>query len=45
MGRLIIDGLTLIEESAPGGNTSLHVQDPLYIGGVPPERALKNIQV
>ncbi|XP_056620180.1 laminin subunit alpha-4 isoform X1 [Triplophysa dalaica] len=44
MGRLIIDGLTVIDESAPGGNTSLHVQDPLYIGGVPPERALKNIQ-
>ncbi|KAI7799330.1 Laminin [Triplophysa rosa] len=44
MGRLIIDGLTVIEDSAPGGNTSLHVQEPLYIGGVPPERALKNVQ-
>lgn len=45
MGRLIIDGLTVIEDSAPGRNSSLHVQDPLYIGGVPSERALKNIQV
>ncbi|XP_065119786.1 laminin subunit alpha-4 isoform X1 [Paramisgurnus dabryanus] len=44
MGRLIIDGTTTLEESAPGGNISLLVQDPLYIGGVASERALKNIQ-
>uniref|UniRef100_A0A4W6BRT8 Laminin, alpha 4 n=1 Tax=Lates calcarifer TaxID=8187 RepID=A0A4W6BRT8_LATCA len=33
MGRLIIDG-----------NTSWHVNSPLYVGGVPPGRAQKNIQ-
>ncbi|XP_051954964.1 laminin subunit alpha-4-like isoform X1 [Xyrauchen texanus] len=44
MGRLIIDGLTVLEDKAPGGNISLLVHDPLYVGGVPPERAQKNIQ-
>lgn len=45
MGRLIIDGLTVLEDRAQGGNVSWHVSSPIYIGGVPPERALKNIQV
>lgn len=44
MGRLIIDGLTVLEDRAQGGNVSWHVSSPIYIGGVPPERALKNIQ-
>ncbi|XP_067273513.1 laminin subunit alpha-4 [Pseudorasbora parva] len=44
MGRLIIDGLTVLEDKAPGGNISLLVQDPLYVGGVPLEQAKKNIQ-
>uniref|UniRef100_A0A673KDQ8 Laminin, alpha 4 n=1 Tax=Sinocyclocheilus rhinocerous TaxID=307959 RepID=A0A673KDQ8_9TELE len=43
-GRLIIDGLTVLEDRAPGGNTSLLVQDPLFVGGVPPDQAKKNIQ-
>ncbi|XP_034555452.1 laminin subunit alpha-4 isoform X2 [Notolabrus celidotus] len=43
-GRLIIDGLTVLEDRAKGSNVSWHVSSPIYIGGVPPERALKNIQ-
>lgn len=45
MGRLIIDGLTVLEDRAQGGNISWHVSSPLYVGGVPPEKAQKNIQV
>jgi len=46
MGRLMIDGLTVLEDRASGGNISmLVVQDPLYVGGVPPDQAIKNIQV
>ncbi|KAG1933974.1 laminin subunit alpha-5 [Pimephales promelas] len=45
MGRLMIDGLTVLEDRASGGNISmLVVQDPLYVGGVPPDQAIKNIQ-
>ncbi|KAM3861119.1 laminin subunit alpha-4 [Diretmus argenteus] len=44
MGRLIIDGLTVLEDSAQGSNVSWHVSSPLYVGGVPPGRAHKNIQ-
>ncbi|XP_030626950.1 laminin subunit alpha-4 [Chanos chanos] len=44
VGRLIIDGLTVLEDRAPGSNTSWHVSDPLYIGGTAPGRAQKNIQ-
>ncbi|XP_034756843.1 laminin subunit alpha-4 [Etheostoma cragini] len=44
MGRLIIDGLTVLEDKAHGSNVSWHVSSPLYVGGVPAERAQKNIQ-
>ncbi|CAJ1077321.1 laminin subunit alpha-4 isoform X2 [Xyrichtys novacula] len=44
MGRLIIDGLTVLEDRAKGSNVSWHVSGPIYMGGVPPERAQKNIQ-
>ncbi|KAL0163817.1 hypothetical protein M9458_039570, partial [Cirrhinus mrigala] len=44
IGRLIIDGLTVLEDRASGGNISLLVQDPLYVGGVPPDQTMKNIQ-
>ncbi|XP_071755332.2 laminin subunit alpha-4 [Centroberyx gerrardi] len=44
MGRLIIDGLTVLEDRAPGSNLSWHISSPLYVGGVPPGRAQKNIQ-
>lgn len=45
MGRLIIDGLTVLEDRAQGSNVSWHVSSPLYVGGVPPGNAQKNIQV
>ncbi|XP_056150589.1 laminin subunit alpha-4 [Lampris incognitus] len=45
MGRLIIDGLTVLEDRAQGGNLSWHVSRPLYVGGVPPGKAQKNIQI
>ncbi|XP_041661405.1 laminin subunit alpha-4 [Cheilinus undulatus] len=44
MGRLIIDGLTVLEDRAQGSSVSWHVSSPIYVGGVPPERAQKNIQ-
>uniref|UniRef100_A0A8C5I567 Laminin subunit alpha 4 n=1 Tax=Gouania willdenowi TaxID=441366 RepID=A0A8C5I567_GOUWI len=45
MGRLIIDGLTVLEDRAHGTNVSWHFISPLYVGGVPPGTAQKNIQV
>ncbi|XP_064196061.1 laminin subunit alpha-4 [Anguilla rostrata] len=44
VGRLIIDGLKVLEDRAQGANASWHVSGPLYVGGVPPGRAQKNIQ-
>uniref|UniRef100_A0A7N8XNF4 Laminin, alpha 4 n=1 Tax=Mastacembelus armatus TaxID=205130 RepID=A0A7N8XNF4_9TELE len=44
MGRLIIDGLTVLEDRAQGSNISWHVSGHLYVGGVPPGKAQKNIQ-
>ncbi|XP_034068297.1 laminin subunit alpha-4 [Gymnodraco acuticeps] len=44
MGRLIIDGLTVLEDRVQGSNVSWHVSSPLFVGGVPPGRAQKNIQ-
>ncbi|XP_071006455.1 laminin subunit alpha-4-like [Oncorhynchus clarkii lewisi] len=43
LGRLIIDGLTLLEDRAQGSNVSWHVSSTLYVGGVPPGRAQQNI--
>uniref|UniRef100_A0A665WFS0 Laminin, alpha 4 n=1 Tax=Echeneis naucrates TaxID=173247 RepID=A0A665WFS0_ECHNA len=43
-GRLIIDWLSVLEDGIPESNNSWHVSSPLYIGGVPPGRAQKNIQ-
>ncbi|KAG7244185.1 hypothetical protein INR49_004258 [Caranx melampygus] len=45
VGRLIIDGLTVMEDRVQGGNISWHVTSPLYVGGVPPGSAQKNIQI
>uniref|UniRef100_A0AAY4BMX2 Laminin subunit alpha-4 n=1 Tax=Denticeps clupeoides TaxID=299321 RepID=A0AAY4BMX2_9TELE len=45
MGRLITDGLNVLEDRAPGGNTSWHVGGSLFVGGVPPGRAQKTLQV
>ncbi|KAJ8385950.1 hypothetical protein AAFF_G00179120, partial [Aldrovandia affinis] len=44
VGRLIIDGLKVLEDRAHGANTSWHVSSPLYVGGVPPGKAQRNIQ-
>ncbi|XP_034999448.2 laminin subunit alpha-4 [Hippoglossus stenolepis] len=44
VGRLIIDGLTVLEDRVQESNISWHVNSPLYVGGVPPGRALKNVQ-
>lgn len=44
MGRLIIDGLTVLEDRAQGTNISWHVSSPFYFGGVPPGIAQTNIQ-
>lgn len=45
IGRLIIDGLRVLEESFDGNANSWQVTEPLYIGGVAPGKAVKNIQV
>lgn len=45
MGQLILDGLPVLEDRGKASNASWHVSIPLYIGGVPPGRAQKNIQV
>lgn len=45
VGRLIVDGLTMLEDSVQGNNISWHISSPLYVGGVPAGRAQKNIQV
>lgn len=45
IGRLIIDGLTLLQDRVQEGNISWNVTSPFYVGGVPPDRAQKNIQV
>nr|XP_046229380.1 laminin subunit alpha-4 [Scatophagus argus] len=44
MGRLIIDGLTVLQDRVQGSSVSWHVSSPIYIGGVPPGRAQKNVQ-
>ncbi|KAM9840767.1 laminin subunit alpha-4 [Aulostomus maculatus] len=44
VGRLVIDGLTVQEDQAPGVNVSWQVSSPLYFGGVPPGRAQTLIQ-
>ncbi|KAL0967338.1 hypothetical protein UPYG_G00251000 [Umbra pygmaea] len=44
LGRLIIDGLTVLEERAQGSNITWQYRSPLYVGGVPPGRAQRNIQ-
>ncbi|XP_037541645.1 laminin subunit alpha-4 [Nematolebias whitei] len=43
-GRLIIDGLTKLEDTVQGSSIPWRVSDSLFIGGVPPGRAQRNIQ-
>ncbi|NXS28960.1 LAMA4 protein, partial [Pomatostomus ruficeps] len=45
IGRLIIDGLRVLEESFDGNANTWQVTEPLYIGGVAPGKAVKNIQI
>lgn len=45
IGRLIIDGLRVLEEPFTGNANTWQVTEPLYIGGVAPGKAVKNIQV
>uniref|UniRef100_A0A669Q8X0 Laminin subunit alpha-4 n=1 Tax=Phasianus colchicus TaxID=9054 RepID=A0A669Q8X0_PHACC len=45
IGRLIIDGLRVLEEPFSGNDNTWQVTEPLYIGGVAPGKAVKNIQI
>ncbi|XP_009980957.1 PREDICTED: laminin subunit alpha-4 [Tauraco erythrolophus] len=45
IGRLIIDGLRVLEEPFSGNANTWQVTGPLYIGGVAPGKAVKNIQI
>ncbi|XP_035384881.1 laminin subunit alpha-4 isoform X3 [Electrophorus electricus] len=45
LGRLIVDGVAVVEQGLPNSTTSLHLQDPLYVAGVPPGHAQKNLQM
>ncbi|XP_074043498.1 laminin subunit alpha-4 isoform X2 [Macrotis lagotis] len=44
-GRLIIDGLRVLEESFPPTGTVWKVESPIYLGGVAPGKAVKNVQI
>ncbi|KAK1171888.1 hypothetical protein AOXY_G6820 [Acipenser oxyrinchus oxyrinchus] len=44
-GRLIIDGLRVLEDTVPGAGAPWHVSGVFYVGGVPPGKAHKNIQI
>ncbi|MGH0147444.1 UNVERIFIED_CONTAM: hypothetical protein FKN15_058940 [Acipenser sinensis] len=44
-GRLIIDGLRVLEDTVPEAGAPWHVSGVFYVGGVPPGKAHKNIQV
>ncbi|XP_064505805.1 laminin subunit alpha-4 isoform X3 [Pseudopipra pipra] len=45
IGHLIIDGLRVLEEPFGGNTNAWQVTAPLYIGGVAPGKAVKNIQI
>ncbi|XP_072711808.1 laminin subunit alpha-4 isoform X3 [Ciconia boyciana] len=45
IGRLIIDGLRVLEEPFGSNANTWQVTEPLYIGGVAPGKAVKNIQI
>ncbi|XP_012409861.1 laminin subunit alpha-4 [Trichechus manatus latirostris] len=44
-GRLVIDGLRVLEESLPPTEASWKIKGPIYLGGVAPGRAVKNVQI
>lgn len=45
MGRLVTDGLNVLEDRVDGRNVPWNVSSPFFIGGVPPGRAQRNLQV
>lgn len=44
-GKVIIDGLRAYEDSLSTMDSVWRVEAPLYLGGVAPERAKKNVEV
>ncbi|XP_059886415.1 laminin subunit alpha-4 [Delphinus delphis] len=44
-GRLIIDGLRVLEESLPPTGATWKIKGPIYLGGVAPGKAVKNVQI
>ncbi|XP_053566849.1 laminin subunit alpha-4 [Bombina bombina] len=44
-GRLIINGLRVIEDSLPATDEMWDVEEPIYLGGVSPGKAVKNVQI
>ncbi|XP_012660001.1 laminin subunit alpha-4 [Otolemur garnettii] len=44
-GRLVIDGLRVLEESLPPTAATWKIKGPIYLGGVAPGRAVKNVQI
>ncbi|XP_006879090.1 PREDICTED: laminin subunit alpha-4-like isoform X2 [Elephantulus edwardii] len=44
-GRLIIDGLRVLEESLPPTEEAWKITSPIYLGGVAPGKAVKNVQI
>ncbi|KAM5163419.1 laminin subunit alpha-4 [Mantella aurantiaca] len=44
-GKIIIDGLRVYEDSLPSTDSVWRVEAPLYLGGVAPERAMKNVEI
>ncbi|ERE85268.1 laminin subunit alpha-4, partial [Cricetulus griseus] len=44
-GRMVIDGLRVLEESLPPSGAAWKIKGPIYLGGVAPGRAVKNIQI
>ncbi|ELW50124.1 Laminin subunit alpha-4 [Tupaia chinensis] len=44
-GRLVIDGLRVLEENLPPTGAAWKIKGPIYLGGVAPGRAVKNVQI
>ncbi|KAM9316646.1 laminin subunit alpha-4 [Gastrophryne carolinensis] len=44
-GKLVIDGLRVLQASLPATGPAWRVEEPLYVGGVAPERAMKNVEI
>ncbi|KAM4713583.1 laminin subunit alpha-4 [Anableps anableps] len=44
MGQLVIDRVTMFEDRAQANNVPWQVSDSLFVGGVPPGKAQRNVQ-